>query len=834
MKELILLIPSLLGILEISPVFSRKEAPVNCIWNSFGPWSDCDGCSKTQTRRRSINVYAQFGGLECSGSASETRPCVPTRGCPIEDGCGNRFRCFSGQCISQSLVCNGDHDCEEDSADETNCDVRNKVCDTDKYPPNTELTGLGVDIFTQELKSHVIHTKSFGGKCRKVFNADNRDYYRLSENVLTYTFKIETKNDFSYDFYNSSWSYVRNSETHVRTNYNYRDDKENKFSQTKEKSYQLMVIQNYVEVAQFINNDAEFLALSEPFWKDLFNLPSVYEYTAYRKLIEKYGTHFLQSGSLGGEYKFLFYLESEKLTQNGVTISDMQKCTSSSFSFLFVSSSSTECKKVAESIKSSSGSSSKEVRGSVKVTGGDPKFVSGLNYINLDNPLANRDRYAAWAGSVSNLPSIIKMKLTPLYELVREVPCSSVKRYYLKRAIEEYMNEEDPCKCKPCQNKGLPVIVGSKCVCHCKPYTYGSACEGGTLVQDDPGVIDGSWSCWSSWSTCLSGSGRRVRNRVCNNPPPSGGGKKCIGDSIESQQCEDDELNHFREVEPHCFDIVLEPTEFCPSPPPLDNGHIQEAGSSFHVGKRITYICNEGYTLVGNPIAECTKDLLWQMESIHCKGVMCSYPVLPHNIKGVPEKSAYQVGDKIGVSCPRDFYLVGPDSLLCRSSLTWYPDTQSIECKKRVTGATPKTPGSICQPWEKIQDSKCTCKMPYECGSSLDVCAVDGRNNKNVALTICKMYALECLGRKYTLTQPEKCKFQEVTETSCDSCHIWQICSDKTNTCACRESGTCGDDGISICVQVNGIKKTLTECEAGVLKCQGENVAIVSISPCDT
>ncbi|CAJ0940333.1 unnamed protein product [Ranitomeya imitator] len=290
---------------------------VNCKWGSFGPWSECDGCSKTQTRRRTVEVFAQFGGIECSGNSYETQSCVPTKGCPIEDGCGDRFRCSSGPCISKFLVCNGDHDCEEDSNDEANCEVRHKVCDIDKPPPNTLQTGLGFNVATQQMRSPVIHTKSFGGKCRKVFSGDGRDFYRLSDNVLTYTFKVEAKNDFSYDFYNSSWAYVKTTEEQVRSNYAGNRDTTRTIATTKEKSYQYLVIKNHVEVAQFINNHAEYLVLAESFWKELFYLPSVYEYTAYRKLIDNYGTHFLQSGSLGGTYEFRFRLETEKVTKYG-------------------------------------------------------------------------------------------------------------------------------------------------------------------------------------------------------------------------------------------------------------------------------------------------------------------------------------------------------------------------------------------------------------------------------------------------------------------------------------------------------------------------------------
>ncbi|CAI9553238.1 unnamed protein product, partial [Staurois parvus] len=131
-----------------------------------------------------------------------------------------------------------------------------------------------------------------------------------------------------------------------------------------------------------------------------------------------------------------------------------------------------------------------------------------------------------------------------------------------------------------------------------------------------------------------------------------------------------------------------------------------------------------------------------------------------------PEKDSYQVGDKIKLSCQQDLNLEGPEISSCSSSLTWNPDITDIHCTRKVTR---KTEVTKCKPWEKVQESKCTCKMPAECGSSLDICAIDGRNSRNVPLTVCKMHALECLGRKYTLTTNDNCKFPK-TEKSCDSC----------------------------------------------------------------
>ena len=50
---------------------------MNCLWNEFGPWSNCtEPCDGgTQTRVRSIKQKAAFGGMACSGYATESRNC---------------------------------------------------------------------------------------------------------------------------------------------------------------------------------------------------------------------------------------------------------------------------------------------------------------------------------------------------------------------------------------------------------------------------------------------------------------------------------------------------------------------------------------------------------------------------------------------------------------------------------------------------------------------------------------------------------------------------------------------------------------------------------------
>lgn len=52
-------------------------------------------------------------------------------------------------------------------------------------------------------------------------------------------------------------------------------------------------------------------------------------------------------------------------------------------------------------------------------------------------------------------------------------------------------------------------------------------------------IVDGAWGPWSPWAICSStcGGGTRSRTRVCNSPRPQYGGKKCQGESKDSEAC---------------------------------------------------------------------------------------------------------------------------------------------------------------------------------------------------------------------------------------------------------------------------------------------------------
>ncbi|KAJ8414024.1 hypothetical protein AAFF_G00066220 [Aldrovandia affinis] len=824
----------ILACLTVLPPLALKvgcEQPVHCQWGPYGDWSECDGCTKTQRRTRAILVYAQFGGTPCSGEHMMTQGCSPKRGCPLEQGCGERFRCFSGQCISMALVCNGDQDCEEDRLDEQDCEESSSsnVCDDERVPPNVELTGKGFNVLTGKLRGSVINTKSFGGQCRKVFSGDSRYFYRLPQSLIGYTFQVKIENDFNDEFYDSSWSYVKHTEKIQTSNegHHYQTFHE---ELSNKKTHRLMIVKNEVEVAQFQNNAPQYLPLSEEFWKALLALPTVYDYATYRGLIERYGTHYLSEGTLGGQYSAMLGIDSASESQMSSSSVDFHECVTSKHNFLFFSWSTTSCNSFVNSARTASGSATSRIPVHSDIIGGDPSYINGLKILDLQNPAGNRNMYMKWAGSVKNFPTAIKPKLRPLYELVKEVPCVAVKRLHLKRAIEAYRTEEHPCHCRPCQNNGLPVLSGTTCTCICKSDTSGPACEHGTVLGEQPGLIHGGWTCWSTWSNCYQG--QRSRTRTCSNPYPRGGGAHCVGEPAEHKLCEDEDLEHLRSMEPHCFDPSLSPAKSCKTPPPLVNGIVLDPKDTYLVGSKVVYSCVEGYHVVGDTTAECAEDLRWKRNKMECRSTVCVTPPLSRDVMGSPWKLTYEIGETITLSCPSEKVRMGAPEIQCDSSLNWYPQPEGINCTI-VPPEPPVQTDAGCKPWEKSEKGSCVCKMPYECRSSLEVCATVRRNVKH-RLSVCKMKALICLGQGYVLAEDSACQWPSHESAPCNSCQLWEMCDEQTGTCRCKEPAECSEPGALVCVKLgdDAVAKTMSECEAGLRRCRGERVSVVSVEPC--
>uniref|UniRef100_A0A3Q3K8P3 Complement component C7 n=2 Tax=Monopterus albus TaxID=43700 RepID=A0A3Q3K8P3_MONAL len=808
---------------------------VHCMWGPFGDWTECDGCTKLQTRSRAMAVYAQFGGNPCYGERTETRSCKTTKGCPIDDGCGRRFRCRSGQCISQTLVCNGDQDCEEDGHDERLCDAQKHiVCQESVLPPNTDLLGLGFDVVTGKWRGSVINTKSFGGQCRVIYSGVHNARYRLPLSTIQYSFMVTAQNDFSDEMYTSKWHYAkdtvkRETVSGTTTGYNNYD-----FHETTDKTqtYKLLVLKNDIEVAQFQSNSPQYLPISEELWKALDKLPSVYDYSAYRKVLERFGTHYLSEGSLGGFLKIISWIDEETEKWMVTVTHHYQECERTKRWILFFPLTIVNCKSGHHQHTSSGSNARTNQVKKVDVEGGDIQHIAAVKTMQLNNPEKNWEIYSNWAESIRSFPKVTKQKLRPLWELVKEVQCAGVKKLYLRRAIEQYVAESHPCHCRPCSNNGMAVMDGYECKCICKPGTSGLACEQGTDPEGQQGVIHGRWSCWSAWSSCSRG--QSSRHRSCSNPSPQNGGQPCIGETTETSDCEDQELQYLRTMEPQCFDYTLPASQKCATPPSLINGYILDPKDIYLVGNKVEYTCTEGFHLVGHTTLECTADQTWSANPGLCTASECKIGSLTDDIIASPLKQAYGIGESVGLSCPEGRWLLGEATIICDPSLNFSPDPANIKCSPVQTPQQPTVPSVQCKPWEKSARGTCVCKMPFECSSSLELCATNPRSGKSVLLNVCKMHTLQCMGKSQAIAEDSTCKWPQRKTTGCTDCHMWETCDDQTITCRCKDSADCSTPGVNVCVQFgeNGTTHTMSECEAGLKRCQGEKVSVVSILPC--
>nr|XP_015828348.2 complement component C7 [Nothobranchius furzeri] len=814
--------------------------PVACRWGSFGTWSECDPCTKLQTRSRPMVVYAQFGGGPCSGPRSETSSCETTQGCPLEDGCGDRFRCQSGRCISKSLLCNGDQDCEGDGLDERVCDAKTFVACPGQAPPppDIEKLGLGFDVVTEKTRGSVINTNSFGGQCRTVYSGNHNNVYRLPLSVLQYNFLVTVKNDFSGEMFSSKWHYAKDKVEREKVTGTTSGFRNYDFHETRDitQTQKLTVLKNDIELAQFQSTSPKYLPIAEEFWKALAKLPLVYDYSAYRKILERFGTHYISEGSLGGSFKAVISINEATDKYLARETQVHHECSRTKHWVLFFPITREDCIDDNFDRPKKSDAASQNHIEKVHVEGGGVSHIAALQRVNLDDPNANWEIYSNWAESVRSFPGVIKQKLQPISELVKEVQCSGVKRLYLRRAIEQYLEENDACHCQPCRNNGMVMRDGDVCKCICKAGTTGPACENGAEVEGQQGVISGGWSCWSAWSSCSGG--RRSRSRSCSNPYPQNGGQHCIGDQTQTSGCDDEEeLQYLKTMEPQCFDISLPARQKCDTPPSLVNGYILNPKDSYFVGDKVEYTCTPGFYLLPHGIIECTASQTWSASPGLCAVSVCRLPSLVKDVIVTPLQESYHLGEVITLSCPEGKELEGEQTSRCDSSLHFSPDPAQIRCTQVQTAKKPVTPALQCQTWEKPSRGRCVCKMPNDCSPSLELCAT-APNGKFVPMTVCKMHAIKCIGGQLQISEYNNCMWPQRNTTGCHNCLMWEDCDVERNQCSCKDSANCSTPGSNVCVRVGedvtALPQSMSECEAGLRRCKGEKVSVINILPCDS
>ncbi|KAH0627903.1 hypothetical protein JD844_008462 [Phrynosoma platyrhinos] len=564
------------------PRESDAPPPIDCLLSDWSEWGPCHPCANERYRSRSVLNYGQFGGKACVEPLGQRQNCEPDTPCIEEEvNCGRDFKCDNGHCIKTRAVCNTEDDCG-DMSDEADCDTyRNGPC-RDRIMDVSELgriAGWGINILGMKPQASPFNNEIFNGMCNRVRDINSGTYYRIPWNVAALHYETrgdkriraeyyedqvtslkemlsETKHNFQ-----SSLSLKLNPTETEETNNSVSLNKEMGFTasksstisdflnESKGKKQVFLHVKSNIELGTFIMRSRD-LRLTDLFLDDLKYLPTTYDKGEYFKFLETYGTHYARRGTFGGKYELLYILDSEKMSQEGITISDVESCLGFNMDFGLtvagfeskLSLSNRDCK--TDKIKKVDNRSENSIINDVVsiVQGGKTAVLVRLKeQLSTGNRIIDIEDYVQWASTLPDAPVVIKEETYPISELVPlKMPDSGIKKEYLDRAVEDYIAEYSVCKCQPCQNGGTVLLLNGKCECGCTPYFKGKACQIPTTTFVSGQVaIDGGWSCWSDWSACKKE--KRTRTRQCNNPAPASGGKPCAGSNSQTIYCSDEE-----------------------------------------------------------------------------------------------------------------------------------------------------------------------------------------------------------------------------------------------------------------------------------------------------
>ncbi|QDJ95140.1 secreted complement binding protein C3b-C4b [Hypsugopox virus] len=118
------------------------------------------------------------------------------------------------------------------------------------------------------------------------------------------------------------------------------------------------------------------------------------------------------------------------------------------------------------------------------------------------------------------------------------------------------------------------------------------------------------------------------------------------------------------------FTFICKPKS-CPRPLEPINGYIDEyEGNNF--GNKITYSCNDGYSLIGHSSNKCivneNNKANWEFETPICVQSFCKIPIAPYNGYYLPYLDEYKDNSVITYMCNFKYSLVGSLQNICHNS----------------------------------------------------------------------------------------------------------------------------------------------------------------------
>lgn len=860
---------------------NEQACPINCQLTEYGPWSDCSPCARKQFRTRFVARPAQFGGSACSEELTEERPCYPSTQCKLPPiSCRDDFQCDNGRCINSTLTCNRQNDCG-DNSDERDCADLKVVCPIEKrVAPGADLVGNGFDAMAEEPRGAVLDNMFMGGSCIIKRPPSTLLYHRVPHNFETLNIKAAVVEDFSTEpkplitqVINMKQSTSSESSQQGQGHFFFpifffsgrsmtnSNSKKAAFEASKTTDSKFLRVHQILPVSTFKVRDPGDLVLSQPFLQFLHALPLEYNYALYREIFQRFGTHYYSSGVLGGHYDLLYQYSREELKSSGETEEHIVGCLNRELTWSVILY--TEHSRVSRCTDSrmTQKFQGSYVQASEKsfslVKGGRTREAAALAW-ERQGPAPDKTSYKNWAKSVLENPAVVEYKLLPIVDLVRRIPCAVTKRRHLRRALLQYLDEFDTCKCAPCPNNARPVLSGTECKCVCQTGTFGTNCERRAPDFTSEGV-DGYWSCWGPWSNCGATMKRR-RTRRCDNPSPLRGGQPCTGPDRQEEPCyisifeKQNTCDNDDDFTEGWIDELPPGVQGCLRPQRPENSFLRKAKQYYDFGEDEEFQCFTGFDLEGFQYINCLPDGTWSQPRGRCIRRLCLPPEIPDGMTLFPTKDEYRVEESVGLNCNEPGLLPVPSGFYrCSSSLTWEPP---LPADLRCTNEEPFVPDGQCGPGERQQNSQCVCIQRESCLSQpQSLCILNVDIGVTVPMSLCSFHAGRCHGDPLFYVSDGSCegvdsaklewvKFRaQVSNKSSvqepcdlDTCFEWETCS-ASKKCECRAARDCPrNEEHQFCVKLTRTQRTrsMDLCSMAALKCVNYQFEILSEGSCES
>lgn len=142
----------------------------------------------------------------------------------------------------------------------------------------------------------------------------------------------------------------------------------------------------------------------------------------------------------------------------------------------------------------------------------------------------------------------------------------------------------------------------------------------------------------------------------------------------ENRTC--DANSQWTGAQPQCL------VDWCPEAPQIAGGSVQLSGK--RAGSTVTYACNAGYVLIGEPVLSCGLGGEWTGKSPVCRFVDCGAPARPDRGTVRQLNETTTVGAVVRYQCDEDYWLVGSAELECTREGKWSGDAPVCERKYNV------------------------------------------------------------------------------------------------------------------------------------------------------